>query len=149
VKITCFCFDRTIAYAICILLRQSFFRSIQCQIIYKFAEIPCKGSRSQSRLHCRPWYPGRSLKKFSQKEREKQRMRNVHCRVSRDITMLAWMRLLECASSTILNGYRAKKSFIHEQSFEKNPNFCIHPNHNRHTIYRHLISKIVRSNLFP
>jgi len=82
-------------YTICILLRQSFFRNSQCQIIYKFTEILQKKSFAISTT-LSTTIPRQIVKKnFTERKREEKNTRvYVHCRVSRDITMHAWMRLL-------------------------------------------------------
>lgn len=112
----CFCLD-------CILSQQSSFRSAQCQIVYKFVEILCKGSRSQSRLHCRPRYLGRSLKKFFAERKREEKNANVHSlpRFARynDARVNAFVRPL---LRLRLDSYRVKESFVHEQSLKKNPN---------------------------
>jgi len=60
----------------------NFFRSAQCQIIYKFAEIPSEGSRWQSRPHCRPRYWGGSLKEiFAERKREGKNENARYCLV--------------------------------------------------------------------
>lgn len=74
----------TIIWCACMLLSlwQSFFRSAQCQIISKFAEIPSEGSRWQSRPHCRPRYWGGSLKEiFAERKREEKNENARYCLV--------------------------------------------------------------------